>query len=177
MPILIAAVAVVGGLCLLDLLMTFGVVRRLREHSRMLAGSDPARPLVALSPGELPGDFSRKTLSGSVVTGTTGLRVVAFLASWCSICPERVPSFIGYLRDHRIGRDSVLAVVEGGDDAPPAYLDRLAEVAQVCVEPPDGTIAKAFGVQGFPAFCLLDSAGALVASGHDPATLAEPVGV
>ena len=39
MPILIAAVVVVGGLCLLDLLLTFGVIRRLREHTSMLTGA------------------------------------------------------------------------------------------------------------------------------------------
>ena len=45
MPILIAAVVVVGCLCLLDLLLTFGVIRRLREHTSMLtaAGEDSSR--------------------------------------------------------------------------------------------------------------------------------------
>ena len=37
MPIVIAAVTIVGVLCVLDLLLTFGVIRRLREHTAMLA--------------------------------------------------------------------------------------------------------------------------------------------
>jgi len=38
MAILSAAVVVVGLLCLTDLLLTFGVIRRLREHTEQLAG-------------------------------------------------------------------------------------------------------------------------------------------
>ncbi len=178
MPILTAAVVVVGGLCLLDLLLTFGVIRRLREHTSMLtAARGQTEPTVGLPVGKLPGAFTALTISGEVMTGTAGLRVVAFFSSWCSACPERVPPFVEYLSRHRIGRDSVLAVVAGDASTPPPYLDRLAEVAQACVEPNDGEITKAFEVTGFPAFCLLDADGAVAASGYDPAALPEPVTV
>jgi len=38
MAILSAAIVVVGLLCLADLLLTFGVIRRLREHTEQLTG-------------------------------------------------------------------------------------------------------------------------------------------
>lgn len=172
MAILTAAVAVVGGLCLLDLLLTFGVVRRLREHTVMLAGQAP--PLVGLGTGELPAGFSAVTASGEVVTGATRLRVVGFFSSGCAACPERVWPFVEYLGGHHIDRDSVLAVVQVSHGELPPYLDQIAEVALVCTEPADGQVARAFKVTGFPAFCLLDADGAVAVSGYDPSSLPAP---
>ena len=177
MPVLIAAVVVVGGLCLLDLLLTFGVIRRLREHTSMLAARGETNPPVGLAEGLSPGAFTASTISGEVVAGTTGLRVVAFFSPWCKSCPERVPPFLEYLSSHRIGRDSVLAVVASDDGTSPPFQDQLVEVAQTCVEPHEGEIVKAFEVAGFPAFFLLDADGVVAASGFDPATLPEPAAV
>lgn len=174
MPILIAAVIAVGGLCLLDLLLTFGVIRRLREHTDILSnGPGAASSVTSLEPGQSPAAFAAVTTSGEPVTGA-GLRVAAFFSSSCSACPERVAPFLAYLSRHRISQDSVLVVVSQDDDAPAPYLDQLAEAAQACTEPEGGEIAKAFGVTGFPAFCLLDADGAVLASGYDPAALPEP---
>jgi hypothetical protein len=180
MPIVIAAVAVVGGLCLLDLLLTFGVIRRLREHTDMLtalnAAGGPARLALGLSAGDFPGAFSAVTTDGVPVNGAAGLRVVAFF-SRCSICPERVPPFADYLRAHDFGRDSVLAVSVGPGSTPQAYLSELAPVARICVEPEDGEIARAFKVPGFPSFFLLDPDGSVAGNGYDPAALPEPATV
>ncbi len=178
MAVLTAAVIIVGGLCSLDLLLTFGVIRRLREHTSMLAAAaGQAESTVGLAVGESPGEFTATTNSGDVLTGPAGLRVVAFFSSWCSACPERVPPFLEYVNRHRIGRDSVLAVVAQDSTARAPYLDRLAKVAHVCVEPSDGEITKAFQVSGFPAFCLLDADGAIAVSGYNPSALPEPVTV
>ncbi len=177
MPVLTAAVVAAGGLCLLNLLMTFGVIRRLREHTAILAGIRGSEDMFGLQAGQSPGAFSAVTIAGNTVSNATSLRMIAFLSSFCSVCPERVPPFVEYLSSHRIGRDSVLTVVAGSITDPPPYLDRLAEVAQVCFEPVDGEVARAFGVKGFPVFAVLDASGALITSGHDPAQLAEPATV
>jgi hypothetical protein len=175
MPIMIAAVALVGGLCLLDLLLTFGVIRRLREQANLLSGAGRTGPeVIGLEAGQAPGPFSALSIDGSLVNGVAGLRVVAFLSSSCSACPGRVPPFLDYLTDHRIERDSVLAVVQGAASAPPPYLDRVAGMARVCIEPDGGEIGRAFNVTGFPAFCLLDADGAVVVSGFDPSVLPAP---
>lgn len=177
MTILIAAVAVVGVLCLLDLLLTFGVIRRLREHTALLSGLNDQPPLVGLETGELPEAFSAVTTLGEMVTGAAGIRVAGFFSSLCAACPERVPPFVEYLTGHGVGRSSVLAVVQGSRDAPPPYVDQIAEVALVCLESADGEIAKAFKVVGFPAFCLLDADGAVTVSGYDPSLLPAPAAV
>jgi hypothetical protein len=176
MAILIAAVALVGVLCLLDLLLTFGVIRRLREHTALLAGPRDLSPVVGLGAGERPGVFSAVTASGEVVTGTARLRVVGFFSSSCAACPERVPSFVEYLRRHRVERENALAVIQGSHGAP-SYLDQIAEVALVCVEPADGEVGRAFKVTGFPAFCLLDTDGTVAVSGYDPSVLPVPATV
>jgi hypothetical protein len=178
MPVLIATIAIVGFLCALDLLLTFGVIRRLREHTTMLSAQRAAADVPwGLSPGEFPAEFSAATTDGEAVTGTAGLRVVAFFAAWCSVCPERVPSFLEYLGSNAIARDSVLAVVVDGGSEPPPYLARLDAVAQVTFEPSDGALAAAFKVDGFPAFVLLDAGGAVLVSGWDPAELPAPAAV
>lgn len=176
MTIVIAAVALVAALCLLDLLLTFGVIRRLREHTALLAGVRDPGP-IGLEAGQSPGAFSAVTTAGDLVDNTTGLRVVAFFSTSCSACPERVPPFAEYLRSHSIGRDSVLAVVSGTTGAVPPYLDQLTEVAQVCIESADGDVARAFRVLGFPLFCVLDPDGVLIASGYEPSVLSEPAHV
>jgi hypothetical protein len=177
-PIVIAAVAVVGALCLLDLLLTFAVIRRLREHTAMLADQQrqslAGPPVIGLSPGEAPGAFSAVTRDGPRVDHNTGLRVVAFLSTACSICPERVPPLLEYLAAHQVDRASTLAVVVGPDSQPAPYLDGLAEFAQVCLEAEDGDVATAFKVAGYPAFCVLGADGTVLASGYDPASLPEP---
>jgi hypothetical protein len=177
MPILIAAVIVVGSICLLDLLLTFGVIRRLREHTAVLGSPpDPRAPAIGLAEGEAPGAFSAITTDGSIVDKGASLRVVAFFTTSCKICAKRVTPFADYLREHRIGRDSVLAIVGAGADGSP-YLDQLTQVARVCLEQEDGAMAKAFKVHGFPAFCLLDGNGAVIASAANPAMLPEPASV
>jgi hypothetical protein len=172
MPVLIAAVVVVGVLCLLDLLLTFGVIRRLREHTAMLnATSVPDSPIIGVSVGESPDPFAGVTTAGDTVTRAS---VVAFFSTSCSICPERVPLFVDYLKKHRVPSDRVLAVVVGDPAVPAPYLPSLEGVAQVCTEPEGGELERAFKVVGFPAFALLDAQGEVTATEYNPVRLPEP---
>jgi hypothetical protein len=172
MPIVIAALVFVGGLCLLDLLLTFGVIRRLREQTD---GTSATRTM-GLPAGRAPAPFSAVSTAGELVSGAAGLRIVAFFST-CPKCPERVPPFAEYLRIHRVSRYSVLAVSAGSGTEPQPYLAELATLAQICVEPQGGAIQHAFEVAGFPWFYLLDPDGVVIASGHDPARLPEPAAV
>jgi hypothetical protein len=170
--VLIAAVILVGAVCITDLLLTFGVIRRLREHTALLGevrGADV--PVTGLAAGETPDPFTSVTVHGTVTAGPAGLRVVAFFSKHCSACPGRVGPFIDYVRASHLSHADVLAVVTGPPDEPVPYLEQLAEVAQVCAEDSGGELAKVFKVSGFPAFCLLDAGGAVRASGHEPAAL------
>lgn len=179
MALLGAAVAVVGALCLLNLLLTFGVVRRLREHTELLGrgGGIPDVPVLGLMAGERVAAFSAFTRSGELLTGTGGLRVAGFFSSGCSACPEQVGPFTEYLADNRVPRDSVLSVVLAADDDLPSYADRLGDAGRVCVARPDSEVVTAFKVSGFPAFALLDDTGALIAASFSPARLPAPAAV
>ena len=173
------AVAIVGALGLLDLLLTFGVIRRLRQHTEMLSragGPDipVIGPVIGLASGEPVAAFSALTLGGERLTGASGLRVAGFFSSACSACPERVGPFADYLADHRVARESVLSVVVAPDDGVPSYADRLIEAGRVCAVREDSEVLKAFKVAGFPAFCLLDADGGLVTASYDPAMLPAP---
>lgn len=177
MPFLTAAVILLGALFLTDLLLTFGVIRRLREHTAILNEHQSGGVVTRLSAGEHPSQFTGVSTGGESVTGPAGLRVAAFFSSMCSICPGRVPAFTDYLRANHIDRDHVLAVIDGPGAESVLYLDDLAEMAFVCLESGDGELAKAFQVSGYPAFCLLNEDGSVQAASHDPAALPELVQV
>jgi hypothetical protein len=172
MPALAAAVALVGVLCLLDLTLTLGVIRRLREHTELLTRttSRPVR-VMRLQPGSPPADFSATATDGEPLAGASGLFVVAFFSSTCSICPRRVEPFARYLADSDVPADRVLAVLVGAAGEPPPYRDRLAQVARLVTEDVGGPVGRAFEVVGYPAFALMDGNGTLLAASPDPAEL------
>jgi len=178
MVILGAAVALVGALCVLDLLLTFGVIRRLRQHTEIISGAGAAAPaVVGLLPGEQVPAFTAITLDGEVVSSVSGVRAVGFFAAGCSACPGQVGPFTGYLTSNDIGTGGALSVIVAVDDELPAYTDRLRAAGPVCLVEAGSDLLSAFKVSGFPAFCVLDDAGVMVASGHDPAQLPAPAAV
>ncbi|MEV4176863.1 hypothetical protein [Nonomuraea sp. NPDC049709] len=97
MQYLVAAVVLVGLLGMVNLLLTVGVIRRLRGQS-----SPPSLPADGLSPG------------------------------------ARVPRFI----------------------------ERLAEVARVVTEAPQGPLQTAFKVNAYPTVITIDAGDTVVSSGH-----------
>jgi len=173
--ILVAAVVIVGILCLLNLLLTVGVIRRLREHTTQLtARSLPPTSISELVPGDRPAAYATEAEDGARVADDSELRMVAFFSTQCSICPERVPMFTDYLRVHGMPRDRVAAVVCGPDPQLAPYRPVLREVAMVIDDGDDGPLAKAFRVVGFPAFVLLAADGTIVESHYDPTTMSAP---
>ncbi|GAA1892024.1 TlpA family protein disulfide reductase [Asanoa iriomotensis] len=171
------AVAVLGLFCLANLLLTVGVVRRLRDHSAMLelvGGPEVISPV-----GSAVDEYAAVAIDGASVRRDllVGLTLVGFFSPTCGPCHERLPLFV--TRARLMPAERVLAVVVGqGDDDSDGtreIVGRLTEVATVVVEPPNGVLAQAFGVRGFPAFALVDASGEVVGAGTDPATL--PVAV
>ncbi len=59
MPVVLAALVIVGMLCALNLILTLGVIKRLREHAALLAGGPPT-----IAVGEAIGEFSVRTVHG-----------------------------------------------------------------------------------------------------------------
>lgn len=64
------------------------------------------------------------------------------------------------------GRQQALAVVVG-QEGTAEQVAQVAPVARTVVEAPDGPLAKAFSVKGFPAFAIVDDSRRILASGYD----------
>jgi thiol-disulfide isomerase/thioredoxin len=173
MPGLVAVVVLVGSLCLLNLVFTLGVVRRLREHSELLGrrpGMTPAGP-SALTVGVRAGDYAATTTAGERVARNLldSDTLVAFLTPGCAPCAERLPTLVRTAREWPAGQ--TLVVVAGDPESAADYVEALAPVARVVREPRGGAVARAFGVQAFPQFGVVDRDGVVRRSVGEPAEL------
>jgi thiol-disulfide isomerase/thioredoxin len=156
MEILLMAVVLVGALCVVDLLLTVGVIKRLREHTELLAmaGSGSKASLAA---GQLVGEFSTVTTDGESLTRNSlqGETLVAFLSPQCKPCNEVLPKFIEYAR--AIGdRERVLAVIAQDEVEQVApFLAELEPVARTVVEANSDPVNAAFQVTSYPVKLLV----------------------
>lgn len=175
---MLALVAVVAFLaltvCLFNLVLTLGVIRRLREHTELISNL-PAGGLESprmLAEGETVPPFEAVTTTGEVVSRDTlagGATLVGVFATLCEGCVDRLPSFADLAGRFPGGRAHVLAVVIGAADEAVPFRERLEPVARVVVESHVSGVSAALGVKGFPVFGLLDGDGTVVGSGIDPA--------
>ena len=84
---------------------------------------------------------------------------MAFFATWCAACMEEVPSLIAFQGRYADRRVELIGV---DNDQPAHVVKRFAEARKVnykLVLDPDGTVATAYGVVGFPTFVGIDAAG------------------
>ena len=170
MPYLVAAVMLIGAICLVDLLLTVGVIRRLRQHADLLSklpgvGYElPEGPPLAA--GTRPADFTATTTAGETVTPASlgAQTVLGFFMSQCQPCSELLPKFMRYAAELPASHPRPLAVVVGDDAQAAEYAERLGEVARVVAEPMLGPVSTAFSVQGFPAVAILDEQGVVAAA-------------
>lgn len=183
---LTAAVIVVGTLCVLDLLLTIGVLRRLREHGERLEGlpaentesSLMAQALRAV--GDRIDDFTTTTFDGREVSRArlTGLTLVGFFSTYCEPCRTSVEPFAELVAGRPGGWDEALAVVVGDDADAIDFVTGFGEGARVVVEqegPEPGPVVSAFSVMGYPVYCVLDEQGVVLATGMKPERLLAPV--
>lgn len=150
MPYIIAAVSLLATLCVLNLLLTIGVIRRLRE---ITTAAPP--PDLTLGVGATIGDFRTTTTNGERITEESwGTRfVVAFLSPDCTPCRERLPDFLAHASTSPLPS---LAVVLGEAREAAEMVAALERVCPVVVERYDGPISSAFRVRGTPAFVVVE---------------------
>lgn len=178
--VLVAVVVIVGAIAVLNLLLTFGVIRRLREHNDLLAGGASVGRGVPtmVGVGESVAPFTASAVDGSPVSSARYTRpsLVGVFGAGCQTCEEKLPIFVSNAAAFPGGREAVLAVVIAADDGEGApYVDALAKVAVVIREDDHhGPASTALGVTGFPAFALLDANGVVLASAADPSRLPSP---
>lgn len=171
MPYLAAFTVLVGTIAGLNLVLTLGVIKRLRDHTELLAGGGTGRPkaTVCVPAGGSPAEFTATTLDGEPLTrDSVAGSFVAFLTPFCETCHERLADVIGYAESLHLAREDVLAVLVGTEEETAELAAKLRPVARLAVEgPADGPIGTAFAVVGYPALALLDSTGTVTASGAD----------
>lgn len=153
MPFVIATLVFVGLLCALDLVLTVGVIKRLREHTDLLANRSGGR--LSLGPGDEVGEFSALTVDGEPVRDDMidTETVVAFFSPTCGPCKEKLPKFVEYARTVPGGRGRVVAVVATDRDDAAAgdpMVSALGPVARVLAGEEAEQLAEACKVQGFP---------------------------
>ena len=162
MPYATAAVTIVGALCLVNTVLLLAVIRRLGEHTRLLAEERPrgrAEPApLDVRPGTRVGDFTASAFDGGRVSRADlkGTTLIGFMAPGCPSCEDSLPEFLVRARAVPGGRDQVVAVVLGKSAGAGELCEQLAPVARVLTEQEEGgPLVRAFGVGALPAFGLL----------------------
>lgn len=168
-PVLIAAVVLVGFLCAVDLILTLGVIKRLREHTAMLTMTDVPPPAIAV--GTEVGEFSTRTVSDEPLTREllmSGETLIGIFSVSCAPCREKLPRFIDYTRKQGF-HDRVIAAVIGDRQAAVAFADDLVSVADVVIEDRDGPLSMAFQVSSYPTVLTVEPApdGRLLVKSND----------
>ncbi|CCH28382.1 hypothetical protein ABZ816_28770 [Actinosynnema sp. NPDC047251] len=169
MSILIAVTALLAVLCVFNIFLTVGVIRRLRDKTAAAERARPEPPKVMMPNGSPVGTFTASTVDEEQV-GTAvfagGPTLVGVFAHGCTSCDERLPEFVTTAQNFPGGRDRVLALVIGSAEDVVDKRAALAPVAKVVLEErPGGPFATAFQVKGYPAFALVDAEGLVKSSG------------
>ena len=107
-------------------------------------------------------DFSGQPLS---IENNGRPKIIIFLAHWCSHCQEEAKLLKKYFSIHGVSSDvDGYAIATAIDSNKPNYppdkwLERESWPYQIISDTSDDAIAKAFGVNAFPYWVLVDSEG------------------
>jgi thiol-disulfide isomerase/thioredoxin len=168
-----ALIAVLFAILVLNLLLTMGVLRRLKEHEQTLSTINHGHESTN-QPGISVGDsivpFEATSLDGvtlSESSGTSGA-LIGFFLRGCAPCKELLPTFIEAAGLERTVRP--IAVITGFDSDDNEYSAALRGVAHVVMadsvqEPPAGEISAAFKVTTYPFVCRTGNDGKIESVG------------
>ncbi|MEY9893446.1 thiol-disulfide isomerase/thioredoxin [Catenulispora sp. MAP5-51] len=174
MPYLIAAVILLSLFSVGHMVVTLGLVRRMRTMATETGSAPTAPPTLAI--GESPAEFAATAESGRRFqrSGLSGGRnLVGFFSTTCEPCLENAPRFAEYARSFEPGR--VLAVIQDGEPgAAKAFHENLLPGVEAVVEKMDGPVARAFAVEAFPTMYVLDSEGRVEHFAFTTARLPQP---
>ncbi|MEV0648824.1 hypothetical protein AB0I28_26565 [Phytomonospora sp. NPDC050363] len=153
MPFLVAAVVLVGAIATLNLLLTVGVIRRLREHTTQLAGigdmSGPGGPSV----GDPIEEFSTTAVDETPVARADldSFALVSVMSPGCGPCEEKLPKLVEMLDSGELPKKSVLAVIAGSEEDAVPMVTALQNLAVVVREEPvSGAVQSAVGIRAYP---------------------------
>jgi thiol-disulfide isomerase/thioredoxin len=161
MVTLTVAVVFLGLLCLLNLVLTIGLISQLRTQREKLALVNGQRTAV-ISPGSAIGEFSARSMDGARLRRESlrGGGLVGFFSLNCPRCEDEVPKFAAYARSLPGGAEQAIAVVVGDDprfaDTAERFVSTLSPAVTVVREPDTRTpICEAFQVRAFPTMVRL----------------------
>ncbi|WP_017588898.1 TlpA family protein disulfide reductase [Nocardiopsis ganjiahuensis] len=171
---MVVAIVLTGALGLLNLLLAVGVVRRLRQHTELLAnrpkavGDDVSAPAVSV--GTRVGAFRARSTRGVELSfeETAEPLLMAVLSPDCSPCRERLPLLLDHTARHPDARVLAVVIEEGGAEA--EMVELLEPAVPVVVEPWGGEIPRLLDIQGTPAFVTLVNGVATATSVFVPET-------
>lgn len=175
MVYLSAGVVLVGALGVFNLLLSLGLIRQWRAQGGTRGRISRAPVVMTLAAGERVGGFTAATTAGRMVSreSLNQVTLVGFFSTSCPSCRKRVPEFLSYAAGFP---GDVLAVAVGEADEEIGDLaGRLSAADYVVVEAASGALGSAFGVGGYPALCVMDPQGRIVASGTAISDLPTPV--
>ncbi|MEU7004059.1 redoxin domain-containing protein [Nonomuraea sp. NPDC046570] len=153
-----ALLGVVGLLVCLNLLFTYGVVRRLKEHEKRFADLGPSDVLPPAAPAigsEIP-DFHAVTVDGREVSRTvlgSGEAYVGFFTTSCAPCRERLPEFARFAADRQNAQ--VLAVIAGEPDKAREMAEAFDGRVLTVVEEGPPVLSATFEVDRYPTILAL----------------------
>ncbi|WP_193319050.1 TlpA family protein disulfide reductase [Nonomuraea phyllanthi] len=156
-----AAVVVLAVLCVLNVVLALGIIRRLREHAERISElyERPDGPSPSVRPGETVAEFE----AGAELPERT---LVGFFSPSCAPCKALAPKFAELAAT--MPREQVVAVISALPDEADEMRALLGPVARVVADGPGGgPLAGAFKVTAFPQVFLVDGSRTVLAAGHD----------
>lgn len=162
------AVAVLGAVCLVNLVLLLALARRVRRQDEQLAKQARLRPLPGLKVGNRAPDFTVTTVGGqtrSLSDLKAGGGVVAFVTPDCAGCLARLPDLKEYAQAHPSGRTNVVAVICGARGEGAKLASELQDSMSVVLEPLKGPMQQAYTVSEYPLFYVIRADGAITARG------------
>lgn len=165
MLLLAGGLAVVAIATALNLLLSVGLIHRLREvHRAMMEWSERVSInslRSGLRQGEPLPEFSATTSSGSPLTREIMMGdswLLGFFAGSCGSCRVELPRLTDIVREAD-SRFKSLVVIDGSAHQSADLLEMATPVGATVLEEDNGTLSNLFGVRFFPTFFLTDREG------------------
>lgn len=166
MVLLSAAVVVLAVLLLVDLVLTFAIIRRLREtETKLIEMNTP--PEAGLPVGARMPDFAAAdgTLSSAELAG--GPALIGFFSAGCRHCPAQAEHLADRAEDLNTQGVRVVSVLSVGDGATDELSPTLRKAGHLITESEPSAVAVRFQEAATPSFLLFGDDGRLLSRGHD----------
>ena len=166
---LVAIVVLLSVLVVANMLLTWGMVRRLRVLQEQVAAGGHPSPENGLHPGDPAPDFTALTPAGDTVTRdevVSGETVMVFMSPHCEACEEHLPTVRELGRV--VGGRAALAVVDGTREESGHLLDGLQGEVPVLFAPRGvSDLFDRYQVVTFPSSYVVGADGQITGSHLD----------